>query len=153
MFGEMREDMEYHKTKATFKEIEHTADIGLSVEGDSLGELFANAAYGLIYLLFNDRESEEHEIRYIEITENRPDELLITWLSEINYYISVHNFSPISIRDLDIKKTADRYHLHAEVAGGYLPDPATEIKAITYHQFFLKKNRSDHYQARIIFDI
>ena len=145
--------MEHQKTKAKFREIEHTADVGLIVEGNSLSELFANAAYGMIYLIYGHQEAQDQDLRYFQIIENTTDELLISWLSELNFNIIVNNFTPISIRQLDIKKIDGKYHLDAEISGGRMSDPATEIKAITYHQFYLKKNRENHYQARIIFDI
>ena len=145
--------MKYPGDKATFREIEHTADVGIMVEGNSLSGLFANAAYGMMHLLFGGRKALSQVRKKLHLTEPSPEELLITWLSELNYLVLVENFSLVSVLHLEITRSGKNYQLTGQIDGGKLSDPEREIKAITYHQFYLKEIRDDHYEARIIFDI
>ena len=145
--------MQYFRRDANFTEIDHTADVGIIAEGDSLARLFANAAFGMIYLLFAERNPMEIINRRIHLRENSIEELMISWLGEINYKITVDNYTMIHISDLVISGRDGNFGLDAQLNGGRLTDPELEIKAITYHQFYIKELRPDHFQARIIFDI
>jgi len=145
--------MEYRRRDAIFTEIDHTADVGIIAEGNSLARLFANAAFGMIYLLFGEKNPVETTNRHIHLTENSIEELMISWLGDINYKITADDFTPRYISDLVIGDADDIFSLDAQIKGGRMENPAAEIKAVTYHQFYIKELGPDHFQTRIIFDI
>jgi SHS2 domain-containing protein len=92
----------------------------------------------------------------IELQESNLLELLVRWLSEINFLLMVHHFLPVGILQLHIKEIRQNYQLHAVIDGCDSRQQAEsiriEIKAVTYHQLRLEQNEQG-YSARIIFDL
>ena len=48
----------FTKDTSKFEEIEHTADIGILASGESLPELFANLAFGMLHLITGQTENQ-----------------------------------------------------------------------------------------------
>ena len=139
-----------------FSEIDHTADIGLQAEGESLNELFANLAFGMIRIISGEREYQPNISLHIELLEKSESDLIISWLSEINYYLNVHQFLPLIFKQIHIQKSDNGLQLKAELSGINILNNSveitTEIKAVTYHQLKFEKN-NDGYVSQVIFDI
>jgi SHS2 domain-containing protein len=134
-----------------FEIIDHTADIGLIIYGDSLKEIFANAATGM-FSLITDIDNIKPVIKQkVELSANKPDNLLIDWLNELLYlfevnYVVYGKFEITSITDNTLKAVC-----YGEKIGGK-HEIKREIKAATYHMLNLSKD--DHgYKAQVIFDI
>jgi SHS2 domain-containing protein len=64
------------------KYIEHPSDVGFEVYGDSLEELFANAAIAM-YSLMTDVDEIEEEEREIVINSEDLYSLMFDWLDEL----------------------------------------------------------------------
>jgi len=148
--------MIYTLETSRFNEIEHTADIGLSGEGETLPALFASLAFGMLQIITKVHRQADEIRRQITFDEPSVDDLLIRWLSEINYLMQVNHFLPSSIPDLKIDETPDAFLLRACLHGSdssAFPDMIEkEIKAVTYHQLAVT-NQDKCYTARVIFDI
>ena len=146
----------YSYSPDNIREIDHTADIGLHADGNTLPELYANLAFGMIHIIAGDVEVCENNFLHIEIDEKSETDLIVSWLSEINYHLSVHHFLPSVINKLIIHTTDDGILLEADLGGVNILNQTielkTEIKAITYHQ--LKFEKTEHgYLSQVIFDI
>ncbi len=146
----------YKLNNSKFREIEHTADIGIEASGGTLEDVFANAAFGMLSISYYQLPSQGHTSQSVELEESNLVELMVRWLSEINYLLTVHHFLPVNILQLHIKEINQNYHLQAVFDGCDSTQQQeavrTEIKAVTYHQ--LELDRTDQgYLVRIIFDI
>lgn len=146
----------YIKNASKFHEIEHTADIGLEIVGDTPDALFANAAFGMYYLLYSDLKISENYERFVRLKEATLPDLLVAWLSEINYLLMVENFIANKIVDMTVKSRKDSHTLEAKLSGDYSHKyedyMQSEIKAVTYHGLSVKKVGNE-FLARVIFDI
>ncbi len=142
----------------SFEIISHTADIGLKISGRSLEELFRNGALGFFNLITDpervrERGPEGGAVREVlEIRAADSEDLFLGWLKELLYVFSVRR---LVLTDFDFEDCGKR-HVKA-VGRGTVFDPARdvqkyEIKAVTYHQFELRKQKNG-WQARVIFDI
>ena len=142
--------------KSKFHEIEHTADTGIMATGSSLEELFANAAFGMLSIIYHEFPRQAYGSQTVELQESNLVELLVRWLSEINFMLLVHHFLPVHILQLQVQEINQNYNLQAVIAGGESTHQQeairTEIKAVTYHQLELDRNE-EGYRVRIIFDI
>jgi SHS2 domain-containing protein len=148
--------VKYIKKLKKFREIEHTADTGLEVSGDTLAQLFANAAFGFYHLLFGHITIRPSHMREIVLEEQMVHDLMVRWLSELNYLLQVDQFVTGEIHSLSVEKINASYNLSAKLAGNqdrkYINKARFEIKAVTYHQLEIEQNKSG-YQTRIFFDI
>ncbi|MBW8885753.1 MAG: archease, partial [Planctomycetia bacterium] len=69
-----------------FELFEHTADLGLRVSADSLEELLADAAYGLLAMLVANPEAVRPvQEKTISLPADNTNYLLFDWLSELLY--------------------------------------------------------------------
>ena len=140
-----------------FREIIHTADVGLKISADSIENLFIIALNGYYKLVLSDDYSCNVLNDYIYTTdESDYENLLITFLSEINYLLMAKNQIIRPVQSTQIKTKNKKYTLTFNGHLNYLnnPDTAirTEIKAVTYHQVEIIKE-SGIFKTKIFFDI
>lgn len=146
----------YKKIPHKFVEIEHTADMGIHARGDTLAEAFANSAFGMLHLINNTSAVSEIREEKFSLTRSSLSDLVVSWLSEINYLLLVHRFFMTAIQDLKIVESDGEFYLNTVLLGGdpdiESQDNFTEIKAVTYHQLQCEK-KDNGYAIRVFFDI
>lgn len=142
--------------KSSFIEFDHTADIGVQVYGESLSAVFANALFAMNHVLYGDFQGGSAIRKSVELNEPSLPDLLVSWLSELNYLQSIKSFLASGIPVLDIMRIGKYYQLTAELIGDdsslFAGQMQTEIKAVTYHQLLLEQT-DEKWHAQIIFDI
>jgi SHS2 domain-containing protein len=135
-----------------FREIEHTADIGIELEADTAAELFRRAGLALFSLMVSPEGVEPREEREELVHAEGWEDLLHDWLSRLLHSFLQDGFiaARITIDELDST------HVRARLAGEKLDyerhNFETEIKAVTYHQLSLTCEKG-RWQARVIFDV
>jgi SHS2 domain-containing protein len=146
----------FTKNLTKFEEIEHTADIGILASGDNLPELFANLAFGMLHIITDQTEDQFILKRTIKVEGPSLIDLIVGWLSEINFLLTVNHYLVNGIEILSIDQTFGNFILSANLYGvDSTPMESsfkTEIKAVTYHQLVCEK-RDDEYVGQVIFDI
>ncbi|MGE5679556.1 MAG: archease [Bacillota bacterium] len=154
--------------------IDHTADIAVLIKGSTIEELFINAA-----LAWKESVSETitqdtveqgetvergeveqnilHE-KIISITETSREELLVSFLSELNFLISAKKWIFNSVKDIKILSVEkkDEFTLNALIAGEEF-NPLRyklkeEIKAVTFHQMKITFDNKE-FSTIVVFDI
>ncbi len=134
------------------REIDHTGDIGIEVAATDRGQLFERAAWGLFSVLTEPSIVEPREAHAVAVEGTDPDDLMVKWLSELNFlHVTQHDlFSKFSIDELDDTRLA------ATVWGEPIDSDRhtvyTEVKAITYHQLEIEET-ADGWRVQIIFDM
>ncbi|MEN6452111.1 MAG: archease [Thermoguttaceae bacterium] len=69
-----------------YEVFEHTADVGIRIRAESLGELFADAARGLFSLMIeNPQDIRPSQEVTFSLTAENTEELLHDWLAELLY--------------------------------------------------------------------
>ena len=132
--------------------IEHTADLGFKVYGASLEELFAHAAEAFFEALVALESVKERIERSIEVEADAPDDLMVTWLSELLY---LYDTERLVFKSFQLKRIEDN-HLEANARGEVLDtarhEIKTGIKAVTYHKLYVEE-REWGWEAQVILDI
>ncbi|MFQ6052449.1 MAG: archease [Candidatus Hydrothermarchaeota archaeon] len=132
--------------------INHTADLGIRVWGESIKELFKNAAYSMFDIIAElDKVITKDSLR-VEIEGERMDELLADWLRDLlckfnseGYLLKEFNIKEISKKGLKAKAKGEKLDLSRHSL-------KTEIKAVTYHQLEVNKTATG-WEAQVIFDV
>ncbi|MBN2413889.1 archease [candidate division KSB1 bacterium] len=132
--------------------LDHTADTGILVRADSLEALFSTSA-GAMFHIICPRKNHNKTINHsISITAPDIEQLLVDWLSELNFLFQTKQFLLSDIPKIKI----DYLSLWAQVSGERVDfgvhDIHVEIKAVTYHKLYVRKI-NHHWGAQIIFDI
>ena len=139
--------------KPGFRILDHTADIGLELEAGSLPELFTAAANGLMHIICPHCPVKPVQSHALQVCGENIEELLVNWLSELNYLCQVQHFLTAQVLVHEIHAN----YLQAEVLGER-SDPLrhavrSEIKAVTYHRIEVRQESSNRWMGRLYFDI
>jgi SHS2 domain-containing protein len=135
-----------------YEQFPHTADIGVHVYGQSLEELFDNAAFAMFDILADIDGLKETVTRDISVSAPNRDELLVAWLDELLYnfctkFLIFSSFEILELTDTHIKAKA-----RGRPVGANRNRLKTEIKAITYCGLNIKKT-GEGFTVDIIFDV
>ncbi len=130
-----------------FKEIEHTADLGIYIESCSLEGLFYDATIGMLQMTNIDfSKGNELITENIKIISFDYETLLIDWLNEIIYKLNNHLYL------LNFKIKIDNLTLMNYCWFKKIPDIFCNIKSATYNNLnIISENRL--YKCTLIFDM
>jgi SHS2 domain-containing protein len=139
-----------NKSNFGFTQIEHTADIGLQLKGETLEDLFRYSFYGLLSIVSEEKLTAKEE-KKIEISAPDRESLLVDFLNELIFFINTKRWLPTEITNLFIED----HKLTASIAGANYETPdiiTKEVKAATYHKLNIVEN-VDKWETVIYFDI
>jgi SHS2 domain-containing protein len=131
--------------------LEHTADIGIKITGNSLTEIFWKAIHATADLLSGGIEIQPVIERGFSAEEENMETALVSVLEEIIYFFEKELFLP-SVCSVNIENDQYQINLKGNIVSAEDIKNGTEIKAVTYHQLEIKEV-DGQYQATIIFDI
>ena len=133
--------------------VEHTADIGIVVHGETIGNIFENAAYGMFCLITDLNEVLPRENITIRLHSQNLEELLVSWLNELLYRFNQTKtlFKEFKTEEIDDKQLV--IEAYGEIYDEKKHILEKEIKAATYHQLKIEQAVNGKWEARIIFDI
>ena len=134
-----------------FEVLEHPADLKIRVFGQTLAELFVNAALAVAEQQnpqIVSQPSKRPEWESVEVKSAGLNSLLVDWLNEILSRADINNkvYTDFKIEQLSEKQ------LRAQIAGQSVAQKKIEIKAATYYGLEIEKTNK-HWQAVIILDI
>jgi len=138
--------------RGTYREIEHTADLGVEVTAADLPGLFAVAGEALYALIADPATIESRDEISISATGDNPEDLLHAWLCELLALFNVQGFVG---KRCEIAHISDG-QVQGRVSGETLDLKHhafhTEIKGVTYHDFKVWQE-AGAWHARILFDV
>ena len=135
-----------------YEQLEHAGDIRIKVYGDSLNELFVNAGYALFDIITDIKKIQPELTEYVEVSGIDSEELVVNWLSELNYLFLTefkifNHFEIEHLSDTELSATVlgQKFNpFHHKIKN--------EIKAVTYHDLQIEQIKN-HWETKIIFDI
>ena len=133
--------------------IEHTADVGLKVNGATLKELFENAASGMFDIIAHKRSSaNEHKKIQIKKEVEDFEELLVDWLSELLYIFNSQKILFSNFKILELNNGGIIGEAFGEKINPSKNTLQTEIKAVTFHDLKIEEDKNN-FSCQIIFDV
>ena len=135
----------------SFEVFEHTADVGIVARGDTVEDIFAAAAEGMLSFIIRGEDVRPRETRRRTVEADEQEGLLVAWLNDLLLLLNADAFVP---KDVQVVECTD-VRLVADVRGEPV-DPARhhfrlDVKAATYHQLGI--SRDNGWSARVIFDV
>lgn len=130
------------------------ADQAFEAWGATLEELFSSCAQATFEVMTDLSKVEPKKSFAIEIETETSEQLLYLFLSEIIY---LKDTERILFNKFDLRiEAGDEFRLSGKVSGEKIDSEKhvlkTDVKAVTYHQFQVKK-RKDGYYARVVLDL
>lgn len=133
--------------------IDHTADMGLEAEGDSLEEAFMHVALGMFETLSDGSSVELLTSVHVKVEAEDIEELLVNYLTELLYLYDVEGilFGEFTV---EISELGGMWELEGWARGEMFDvnkhNYPIEIKAVTYHMLVVQENPP---YVRVIFDL
>jgi SHS2 domain-containing protein len=132
-----------------FEEIPHTADWSFRVYGNSLNELFQNAAYAMAEMEGIRPDVFTPEIvRVVSVSGIDIETLFVNWLSELVYLQESNREGYYYF----LVETLPRFNLRAQIRGQPLTHVAKLIKGVTFHNLKIKETKNG-WEAVVVMDV
>lgn len=136
-----------------FEILDHPADIGIKVTGETLEKLFTNAAIGTGFLIFENKDILHSNIKKeITLSVENITELFTKWLDEIIYLFDSEGFLVKTIRLETLHATSLHAFLEGEKYNKSKHEIKLYLKAVTYHQLEIKQTKGS-WEATVYFDV
>ncbi len=134
------------------KTFDHTADVGLAAEADTLAELFQALAEGLADVICPRAKLRAQAETIINVAAEDLEALAVDFLWKVMDTIQVDHKMVAAV---DVREIDDTHVTAALMCEQY--DPArheilTEIKAVTYHELKIGREGS-RWTGRVILDL
>ena len=134
-----------------YEVLEHTADVGLRLHGDTLEDVFAAAGEGFAELqdAWFPPDGDGREIR---VTAEDLGGLLVTWLDELLY---LHETEDLTFAGFDVDYASEqelRAFVMLRPRGERIPE-GVGIKATTYHRLRFERDPSGGWVAEVYLDV
>ncbi|MCX8044960.1 MAG: archease [Desulfobacterota bacterium] len=135
-----------------YERIDHTADLGIRVFGQTPAELFEHAGFALFDCITDITRIAVQEKRSFSLQRDSLEELLVEWLNELLFVYDTEqmlfaSFSVTLPTCMSLRATVggEQYRTGAHVIKKY-------IKAATYHNLAITCCQGI-WQATIVFDV
>jgi len=139
----------------SYKFIDHTADIAVELSGSSLIDLFEAGAEAWLRSIVEEIKIEDDDLIELELSASSKEELLVTFLNELNYLLITKKWLCSSVQSMKIINDVDGCELSAELKGTSIKVDLQlkhEIKSVTYHQVEIIEAEGN-YSTLVVFDI
>jgi SHS2 domain-containing protein len=135
----------------SYQLIDHAADLGIDARGDSRAELLEALAEGLAEVICPPKTVSPREVRRVAVQAEDGEAATVDFLNALLRLIQAEHFLVAAV-----KVQATETAVCAEVAGEpYDParhELAREVKAVTYHELKVARERGRWY-GRVICDL
>ncbi len=134
----------------TYTILEHTADVRIFVQGDSLERLFSDAVYGMMEILNPIIDNQKQEIQRVIVLETLDTTaLLIDFLNEVLLAAHINK----EMYNKVIFKTLSPHSLEVMLRGFTVSSFGEDIKAATHHEAEVKETKDGTWETMIVLDI
>lgn len=138
--------------KVKYRQLSHTADLGLRIWGATREELFENAGAALSAVLTDRRRLRLKNIEEILIEAPDLEALLVAWLNHLLYLYDVNAFLGREFKILELGPQRLKAQARGETYDPERHVARTAVKAATYHHLEIVK-RNSGWQATVILDL
>jgi SHS2 domain-containing protein len=135
-----------------YEQTDHTADIGLKIFGNSLPDLFANAAYSLCDTLTDISKVSPTTKQTFLLQRETTEELLVEWMGNLLYTFETEDLLFSRFNIISINKNSLSAEAEGEFFNSAVHTIKNEVKAVTYHKLKIEE-KSGLWQAEVVLDI
>lgn len=139
-----------------YEYLEHTADAKFRAYGNTLEEVFENAALAMFNIMIDTSKVSGEMAKGICLNSPDLESLLVDWLSELLYIFEVDEVVFWKFRVEEIREVEGEYSIKAQAFGERFERGShpfeTDIKAVTYNQLEVSKTE-EGWEAQVVVDI
>ncbi|MDP2600014.1 MAG: archease [Deltaproteobacteria bacterium] len=132
-----------------YQPISHTADIGFKVWGNTLEELFSNAARAMTDCMVQIDDGIPTQTIFVQLKADSLEELLVQWLSEVLYHFETDGLLGLGFTVAQCQMKDFKATIHGIPWDPEKQPLKTQIKAVTFHEMKVEKKK-DRYEVQVI---
>ncbi|MBN2101059.1 archease [Candidatus Dojkabacteria bacterium] len=133
----------------SYKRLEHTADVEVLVEADSLESLFCDSLDAMVEIMGPEKKGDKSTNRTVSIGSIDLTALLIDFLSEVLALSEINN----EYYEVEKIQFMNENRVEVVLAGRPIETFSEDIKAVTYHEADVVQDKDGKWSTKIIFDI
>ncbi len=133
--------------------VDHTADFGLRIRGETLERLFENAAQAMLNVMIKTLAKQPSQTVPVRLDGRDREDLLVRWLGEILYWFQGEKTVTTHARIFSLSPEHLEASLHTVPYDPAQHEILCEIKAVTYHQVKIDQRPDNVWEANVIFDV
>jgi len=137
---------------APYRFVDHTADLRIEVEADTLAGLFIEAAAALFDITAGIESIGIKEFRVVRASGDDAGELFVDWLRELLYRFTGEGMLFSDFEILMLSETEMQARCGGEPYDGRRHEVKCEIKAVTYHGLEISRS-AGKLRVSVVFDI
>jgi SHS2 domain-containing protein len=138
--------------REAFRELDHTADLGIEVKAATLPLLFASAGEAFFGLIVDPTGVEPKKEITVSAEGEDKEELLHAWLSELLAQFNLNGFVGKRCEVVEVEAGKVESRVKGEKLDLKRHRFYTEIKGVTYHELKVWQENGQ-WHARVIFDV
>ena len=132
--------------------LDHTADLGITVTGLDLRDLFERAAHSMMQIMIEERPTGKTSSLQLSVSGEDYGDLMVRWLGEILYLFQGEGKVVTCTEISSITQSHINSTLQTVPFNPKQHEVLAEIKAVTYHRIEVVCE-SGRWKATIIFDL
>ena len=136
-----------------YREIEHTADVGVAVEGASAQEALARLVLAFSALLAGGAAVKADREERIAVTDGGPPGVALALLRELLFRFSTERVLPGACEVLRLDHAAAEVLVELASFDPDLHADGVDMKAVTRHQARFGRDADGHWRAQVLFDV
>lgn len=137
---------------APYRFLDHTADLRIEVEADTLAGLFVEGAAALFDITAGIESVRIMEFREVRASGDDAGELFVDWLRELLYRFTGEGMLFSRFEIMMFSETEIRARCGGEPFVGQHHEVKCEIKAVTYHGLEISRSQGK-FRVSVVFDI
>jgi SHS2 domain-containing protein len=138
--------------RVKYRQIPHTADLAWRIWGNSLPELFENAARALTATMADLRFIRRSLTREVTLESIDREALLVDWLNHLLYLFDVDGFLGRDFKITSLSPESLEARIEGEIFDPERHREKTAVKAATYHHLEISQQEG-RWQATVVLDL
>ncbi|MDP6671156.1 MAG: archease [archaeon] len=136
-----------------YRFLEHTADALFEAFGRSFEELLINSAKAMCFVMYEPEKVEPKEKILVKVRGENNEVLLHNFLSAVLFEIQSREMIFKKFKILSCSRQYAEIELQGEKIDREKHELKSDIKAVTWHEFFVKAEEEDKWIARVLIDV
>ena len=135
-----------------YESFPHPSDIGLTIYGDTLEQLFEHAAFAMFDNLCNLEQVKESKMVKVAVHGDDREELLVNFLNELLYLQATKGWLFRRFEVLKLAETTVKARAWGEPYNMETHELTREIKSATYHDIHIREENGT-WRVDVVFDV
>ena len=144
--------LEYKMAPQFYRIIEHTADTGFKIRGETKEQLFETAGLAFFDIMWRIGHPNESQPEIIEVTGSDMKELLVNFLEEFLYLYDAKGLVCTQLKVETVTDTKICAKAWLQLFNDNEDSELLGVKAVTYHQLQIDK-KDQKWFAQVFLDI